>query len=292
MHLTTEDVVFLRTSSEDHTMRRSYEEAPPSYSDAITIDRLQSGISLDDERFYGDQIEQVPSLDSTASFEKELEQGERPPQARWLVKSNAEPSTWKLMTTGPLMSNATTPQNNDPLHKRRYRVFFPPGYEDVYLHKSSWAAHAATLPQFHIELYSSHKFSDRYEPEAIIVLGPTEGDAEILYSFARDHALQHLPKCLSRVEEEVSKTTRFVTFCESEFSSWDWKCKTSSARQDMRLLIQKARRECILAAGLVMRLEQFVSFVGNKGDKEVAKTLKLFRRSLRESGYRLGRMQL
>ncbi|PPJ50704.1 hypothetical protein CBER1_07712 [Cercospora berteroae] len=293
MHITTEDIVYLRTSSETNDMRRSHEdEAPPSYNDAITIDNLQSEITLHDEHFYGDQIEPTGSLESTTPSQDKDIAGERPPQAKWLVKSTADPSAWKLLTSGPLMTNATTPHNSSPLTKRRYRVLFPLGYEDVYLHKSSWSSSdASSLPDFHVELYSPVKCSDRYEPEPIVVLGPTDSSQQT-DSLARSHLVTHLPKTFSIIESEVTKTTRMVTFCESEFFSWDWDCKTSAARHDMRMMIHRARKKVITVAHLVRRLEQCVDFCGKKGDYQFEAALKLLRRSLREVGYRMGRLQV
>ncbi|KAF2213872.1 hypothetical protein CERZMDRAFT_83308 [Cercospora zeae-maydis SCOH1-5] len=293
MHITTEDIVYLRTSSETSTMRRSHEdEPPPSYNDAITVDRLQSEITLHDEHFYGDQIESTASRGSTTPSRNKEIVGERPPQAKWLVKSSAEPSAWKLLTSGPLMTNATTPHNSSPLTKRRYRVLFPAGYEDVFLHKSSWSSNdASSLPDFHVELYSPTKFSDRYEPEAIVVLGPTDFiSSRQTDSLIRSHLLAHLPKTFSLIESEVTKTTRLVTFTESEFFSWDWDCKTSAARHEMRMMIYRARKKVMNVAHLVRRLEKCVDFCGKKGDYQFEAALKFLRRSLRESGYRMGRL--
>lgn len=299
MIITTEDIVYLRTSSESTESTESempwplagrYQEAPPSYSDAITIDKLESEARRDeDESLYGDQVERVSTQGSSSrSFEEEL--GECPPQAKWLVKATSAPSTWKLMS-GPLMSNATTPENDDPLHKRRYSVLFPPGYEDVFLHKSTWFATAGTLPNYHVEIFSN-KNHDRYESEPIIVLGPTEGDATIIEALAQDHAALHLNKVFSRIEEHFTKTSRFVTFCEGEFFSWDWSAKTSAARQDMRTYINRARKELIKDAGLVMRLDQYLDFTGRRNDKKYQQHMDVFRRSIKESGRRLGKMKL
>lgn len=268
-----------------------YEETPPSYSDAVILDKLRAEVQRHDEELYGDQIERSSSTeeeDSESVWEREY--GESPPVAKWLVQTTAEPSMWKLMS-GPLMSNATTAYNNDPLHKRRYAVLFPPGYEDVYLHKSTWYANAATLPPYHVEIYSC-KNNGRYEPEPIIVLGPTEGDDDLMEAFAQSHAALHVSKVFARVEQAMSQTSRLVTFCEGEFFSWDWKRKTSAARHDMQVLINKARKELIRDASFVVRLDQYLDFVGKAGDTQLLSSMEFFRGSIKDSGRRLRRMRV
>lgn len=208
-----------------------------------------------------------------------------PPKTNYLVRSHNDPSQWKLLQ-GPAMSNAITPTNTTPLRKRRYAVVYPPSkYEDVYLHKSAWSTSTSTLPRYHVEV-STNK--DRYEPEPIIILGPTD-HSSARTNEVRNLAACHVDKVCLRIEEEVTKATRFAAFCESEYFSWDWSCKFESAREDMRAMIRKAQSECLRCLEMIVKLEDYLAFVGEKEVRGVE--CKGLRYSILESSLRLDRLR-
>ncbi|KXS97913.1 hypothetical protein AC578_4374 [Pseudocercospora eumusae] len=273
MTFTAEDVVFLGTSTE--IMDPATLTPPPSYDDAIAVHKLPAETALETT----DCFEDFADL-ATATAEK-------PPQTKWLVKSDKEPSYLKLLT-GPIISNAGGTVNTEPLRKRRYKVVFPPGYEDVYLHKTAWASNSSNLPLYHVEVFGR----DRYEPEPIVILGPTDFHHDTLIAQSREYAAKHIGKVFCKMEDEISKTQRFVAFCETEYFSWDWKWKTGGAKQDMRSLIVRARRDCFTSAALVVRLEQFLDFAGRQNGGQYEDVLRGLRRSLKECAWRLNRLQI
>lgn len=114
MYFMTDDIIFLRTSSELAMDRL----APPSYEASLAVGK---GPLEDDLLEYLESAAEKPTLK------------EQPPKVSWLVRSGKQPSALKLLT-GPVMSNAaTTSENPDSPYQRRYRVIWPRGYEDVYL---------------------------------------------------------------------------------------------------------------------------------------------------------------
>lgn len=247
-----------------------------------------------------DLEESLPSYDSTLGstggklfpadsiFQQDLHNAIQltlPPSTNYLVRAQTDPSAWKLLQ-GPAMSNAITPTNTIPLRKRRYAVVYPPSkYEDVYLHKSAWSTSTSSLPRYHVEVSTS---KDRYEPEPIIILGPTD------HSSARTNEVRNLAAChvdrvCSRIEEEVTKATRFAAFCESEYFSWHWSCKFESAREDMRIMIRKAQSECLKSLEMIGKLEDYLAFVGEKEVRAVE--TKALRHSILESNVRMDRLR-
>ncbi|SMR48954.1 unnamed protein product [Zymoseptoria tritici ST99CH_1E4] len=212
-----------------------------------------------------------------------------PPTTRWFVRSAKEPPAWKLLT-GPLMSNATTQPNLDPCHKRRYRVMYPPCYEDVFLHKSPWTKTADALPRYHVELYGR----DRYEPEPIIILGPastSDDESANLQIDTKAIAIRHLPRVVSTLASQIAGMRRYIAFVQSEFWSWDWRCKNPAANHDMRAMITRAKKECAKSASLIEKLVDFLKFVGQSG-KVYDKTVIQYRRSVREASGKLKRLRL
>ncbi|EME45320.1 hypothetical protein DOTSEDRAFT_33854 [Dothistroma septosporum NZE10] len=207
-----------------------------------------------------------------------------PPDLNYFVRFENEPSIWKLLI-GPSMTNATIHHNPDPLRKKRYRIVYPPHYEDVYLHKLTWAASADNLPRYHVELFGAK----RYEPEPIVILGPTD-HGSVVTNEAKNNATAYAPKVLSRIGDEVTQMTRFAVFCEMEYFSWDWGCKTAAAKQDMETLICKAKKQCVRTALLVKKLEKYVDYI--EKTVEYAKALRVMRKSILEANIRLARLRL
>ncbi|KAK4623645.1 hypothetical protein CLAFUW4_06284 [Fulvia fulva] len=207
-----------------------------------------------------------------------------PPVLNYFVRVEDIPTPWKLLT-GPSMTNATLHHNPDPLRKKRYRVIYPPQYEDVYLHKTTWAANTDSLPRYYVELLGN----TRYEPEPIAILGPTDHD-DSLTNEAKNVAIAHAPKVLSRVEDSVTQTRRFAVFCEMEYFSWDWDCKTAAAKGDMKALIGKAKKQCCRTVRLVEKLEKYLEYVGKK--EEYAKVVRDMGKSILEANIRLARLRL
>lgn len=207
-----------------------------------------------------------------------------PPESQYLVRADNDPTRWKLLAR-PAMSNAQTTQNPCPSRKRRYRVVYPPEYEDVYLHKSLWMAHAEALPRYHVELYGNN----RYEPEPVVILGPVDHEDNRTNEAMR-LAMTNTASVIARIRDEVTQVSRFTSFCEGEFYSWDWSCKTAAARHDMQSFITRARKDCHRTAVLVEKLERFLEFVG----QVVSHTegLEEMRKSLDAASIRLIRLRL
>lgn len=242
-------------------------EEPPSYYDCL-CDTLIS-------------YKTVPTLalEQVDTFGEES----LPPTTKYFVRSKRAPSTLKLLS-GPCMSNAATAINSESFRKRRYKIIYPPGYEDVFLHKSIWMSNVEGLPRYHVQIYGRN----RYEPEPIAIMHTSDGDEDM--NEVRDIAAGHVPRVCSRVEDEVTKTARYATFCEMEYFSWDWRCKTEHARQDMQHLIDKGKERCAASKGLVWRLEQFFEFAGKQGIYPEAITI--LRRRLAGASKRLERLRL
>lgn len=243
-------------------------DVPPSYesaNDPLAFHKTVSTLAL----------EQVDSF---------FQQQPLPPATNYFVKSDRPPSIWKLLA-GPTLSNAGPEVNPDLNRKRRYRVLYPPGYEDVYLHKSVWMSNTDNLPRYFVELHGRN----RYEPEPIAIMGPVHQD-EYDEVVLKDIALAQVPRVCARIEDEVSKTTRYATFCEMEYFSWDWRCKTEHARQDMRHLIDKGKERCAVSEGLVLQLERFLEFVDKQGI--YPEVIRILRRNVAGASMRLERLRL
>ncbi|KAK4502616.1 hypothetical protein PRZ48_006042 [Zasmidium cellare] len=238
---------------------------PPSYYDSLTSHKTVSTLAL----------EQVDSF---------FREQPLPPIINYFVRSNRAPSAWKLLS-GPCLSNATTEINTEPLRKRRYKVLYPPGYEDVFLHKSIWMSNADSLPRYFVELHGRN----RYEPEPIAIMGPCDQDEDATDE-VKEIAAAYVPRVCSRIEDEVSKTTRYATFCEMEYFSWDWRCKTENARQDMRHLIDKGKERCVVSEGLVLQLEKFLAFVDKQGI--YPEVIRILRKLVAGANMRLERLRL
>lgn len=218
-------------------------EAPPSYYDSfydpLTSYRTISTLALGQvDSFYGEQ-----PLPFTTNY---------------FVRSDSAPSTFKLLS-GPCLSNAGTAINNEPFRKRRYKIVYPTGYEDVFLHKNIWMSNTDALPRYHVQIYGR----ERYEPEPIAIMRPSDSGEDM--DEVKDIAAAHVPRVCSRIEDEVTKTAQYATFCEMEYFSWDWRCKTEHARQDMRHLIDKGKERCAVGERLVLQLERFLEFAGKQG---------------------------
>jgi hypothetical protein len=214
-----------------------------------------------------------------------------PPSTRWFVHSRTDPPTWKLLS-GVLMSNASTQINPDPCHKRRYRILYPPNYEDVYLHKTPWTKHADALPPFHIELYGR----DRYEAEPIVILGPptvsNSSFPDDIVVQAKAIAASSLPRVITTMKHEATRTARFVKFVESEYWSWDWKCKTAAATNDMRTLISQAKQDCGKSAMLMKKTEDFLKYLGREEESTDTKAVLAMRKRVEEAKRKLKRLRL
>lgn len=206
-----------------------------------------------------------------------------PPTINYFVRSDKPPSSWKLLS-GPCLSNATT-EIGDTSRKRRYRIVYPTGYEDVYLHKSFWMSNTSSLPRYVVKTLGQN----RYEPEPIVIMGPCDLNEDRMDT-VKKIALAHVAQVCSRVEDEVSKTTRYATFCEMEFFSWDWQCKTENARLDMRHLIDKGKEKCVVGESLVFRLERFLEFVDKR--EMFPEEMRILRRNIAEASRRLERLRL
>ena len=207
-----------------------------------------------------------------------------PPALNYFVRTEDVPSPWKLLT-GPSMTNATVHHNPEPMRKKRYRIVYPPNYEDVYLHKTTWATNIDSLPRYHVELFGS----TRYQPEPIVILGPTDHD-DSLTNEASNVAMAYAPKVLSRIDDEITQMTRFAVFCEMEYFSWDWGCKTPAAKGDMKSLILKAKKQCAKTTLLVQRLEKYLEYIGKA--EGYAKPLRGIKKSILEANIRLARLRL
>lgn len=211
-----------------------------------------------------------------------------PPQTKYFVKAATEPSFWRLLT-GQAMSNVANTRNIDPLRKQRYRVIYPPDYEDVWLHKSTWQSNAEPLPHFHAELFGR----DGYESEPLAILGPEDYD-ESLTNEAINIAAAMTPKVFSRIEDEVTKTAHFAAFCENEFCSWDWSAKTNGAKRDMKSLISRARKECLKCASLILGLEQLLAFIrrDDEGQGCYFQLIRNLRRMISDTSAKLDQLRL
>lgn len=206
-----------------------------------------------------------------------------PPTTNYFVRSDRAPSAFKLLS-GPCLSNAATATNTEPHRKRRYKIIYPAGYEDVFLHKSIWMSNADALPRYHVQMYGRN----RYEPEPIAIMRPCDGGEDM--EEVRNIAAAHVPRVCSRIEDEVTKTARYAAFCEMEYFSWDWRCKSEHARQDMRHLIDKGKERCAVSERLVLQLERFLEFAGKQGI--YPEVIRILRRQVAGSSKRLERLRL
>lgn len=218
-----------------------------------------------------------------------VSQQEQAPSTNWFVRDSADPSTWQLLTSGPLMSNVTDSHNNTTTYKRRYRIIYPPRkYEDVYLHRPPCTSQATAFPSHHVEVYSGRK---RYNAEPLVILGLSilSADSQCLTNEAKALLSLHSPRAISAVEVQVTNMTRQATFAEMEFFSWDWRCKTAAANHDMRTMIMRAKEECARSIELVEGLDAFLAYVGGCGQENISIGL---RRSCEEVGCKLERLRL
>jgi hypothetical protein len=242
--------------------------SPPSYDHALASEKLPSHTTLYE---YYAPTETYRARDI-------------PPQPRYFVKADKEPSTLKLLT-GPILTNATGPSDDSAANKARYRIIWPKGYEDVYLHKSTWSSH---LPEWHVELLGR----DRYEPEPLVLLGPMTYSPSQDAEHARDVAAQHYKDVVQRVQSEVDGCTRMVAFANSEFKSWDWRVKSAAAKDDMRGILHNARMQHAKCAELVKRLDEYLFWIKRKDDRDCEDVLRKLRWSIKKGGNRLKRLDL
>lgn len=252
----------LATQQESGDVRN--EAPPPSYHDSLRGDAKARTLPLQNNQ-----------------------EQDQPPVTKWFVCDSAEPSTWQLITSGSLMSNATGIEGVASPSKRRYRIVYPPSkYEDVYLHKSTWTGQATAFPPYYVEVFSGRK---SYNPEPIIVLGPPAVVAsDVVAEETRKLASVELHRVISAVDCQVSSMTRQATFAEMEFYSWNWTSKTAAANHDMRTMILRAKDECAKSLALVHGLEDLLAYV-SVDKRDVSNSL---RRSCEEVTLRLDRLRL
>jgi hypothetical protein len=220
--------------------------------------------------------------------------GTAPPIAHSFVRTEKDPSFWKLFTNGPLMTNAFGYINPFPRRQRRYRVLYPPNYRDVYLHKAPWKRTSESLPDYHVELYHRRN-RHRYELEPIVILGPHDYSATASARHlekAKALAVDHMPFVIDRVLRHYNKmmdSTEFVRDRFWEMGKDGWGRRSETTRREIDAKVARVTRFNHTTRLLVDGLGNFLIFVG---ERQHAQDMVLLKRGVVQARDALDRLRI